>query len=335
MVDVLRSDSTNLLDIDGLADFLDDWMEEGRNEPPNNDAALVGAGSFGMVTTINTQPKLEPPEFLRSSSSGQSGSENTKASGSGNVPAAPKSKAQTATEHTDEDVGRERKRRTRNQQQMEHNRVAQQKYRERKKIENSELQNAVDLLTAELAAMKALEFRARELETYNAGLSQQVAVQQEQIHQLQSKVLEQDATIASQAGQLNGQMELLAGQQKMILDQHQKMKLQEEIIASLKDRIKESVDQAWDSLESQPQPDPHTVCRRMHEAVRRALQGATDMDSVQETLAKLPDAMVVEICKNIMIACKEMFPQITEKLALCGSAGKFPVHCSAAAGPVA
>lgn len=69
---------------------------------------------------------------------------------------------------------RERKKRTRNQQQMEHNRLAQQKYRERKKNENQELQTAVELLTAELAAMKALEVHARDMEAQNAMLKQQV-----------------------------------------------------------------------------------------------------------------------------------------------------------------
>eukprot|EP00955_Chlamydomonas_euryale_P016045 171329-Chlamydomonas_euryale.AAC.1 len=56
-----------------------------------------------------------------------------------------------------EDGQPSRKKRTRNATQMEHNRVAQQKYRERKKLENRDLQQAVDMLTAELAAMKALE----------------------------------------------------------------------------------------------------------------------------------------------------------------------------------
>lgn len=69
---------------------------------------------------------------------------------------------------------RERKKRTRNQQQMEHNRLAQQKYRERKKNENQELQTAVELLTAELAAMKALEVHARDMEAQNTMLKQQV-----------------------------------------------------------------------------------------------------------------------------------------------------------------
>ncbi|GIL75962.1 hypothetical protein Vretimale_5606 [Volvox reticuliferus] len=48
-------------------------------------------------------------------------------------------------------------RRQRNAEQMESNRVAQQKYRLRKKQEQSALQQAVDLLTAQVAALKAVE----------------------------------------------------------------------------------------------------------------------------------------------------------------------------------
>ncbi len=65
----------------------------------------------------------------------------------------------TAGSSQDEDPGGKRKRRTRNKEQMEHNKINQQKYRQRKKIENVELQHAVDLLTAEVAALKVLEVR--------------------------------------------------------------------------------------------------------------------------------------------------------------------------------
>lgn len=124
----------------------------------------------------------------------------------------------------------------------------------------------------------------------------QVAAASQQMQTLQVKVAEQDSKLTMQASQINTQQELLTSQQKMILDQHQKLQLQEEIIANLKDRLKESVDRAWDSIEAST-TDPHVVCRKMHEAVREALRGAKDVDGLQETLAALPDQLVVEICK--------------------------------------
>ncbi len=54
-----------------------------------------------------------------------------------------------------------KKKRTRNADQMEQNRQAQQKYRERKKAEHEQLQKALEQMAAQLAAMKALEVRFR------------------------------------------------------------------------------------------------------------------------------------------------------------------------------
>ena len=76
----------------------------------------------------------------------------------------------------------------------------------------------------------------------------------------------------------------------------------------MQERLKESVDLVWDSM---GEKDPAMVCRRMHEAVRTALEGAKDMDGLQETLAQLPEYVVVEICKNILHACKDMWPHIS------------------------
>lgn len=35
-----------------------------------------------------------------------------------------------------------------------------------------------------------------------------------------------------------------------------------------------------------------------------------------------------------MMTCKDLFPQLAEKMAKCGEAGKLPLGCSTAAGPV-
>jgi hypothetical protein len=60
--------------------------------------------------------------------------------------------------------------------------------RERKKAEHEELQTALEQLTAQLAAMKALEVQASELRASNAGLQATVATQAQQLQQLTLKV---------------------------------------------------------------------------------------------------------------------------------------------------
>eukprot|EP00798_Chlamydomonas_sp_ICE-L_P024398 gene24398-10002_t len=201
----------------------------------------------------------------------------------------------------------QKKRRSRNTGQMEMNRVAQKQYRARKKSEQSILQNAVDLLTAELAAMKVVELRAKEAEMRNMELLAANAQNQLKIQDMELHIAGQNQVIAAQQAQSQEQMVTLAKAQKMILDQHERIKLQEEIFASLRDKLKESVDTSWANMEH---TDPNTVCKKMHEAVRAALMDAKDVGGLQEILANLPDQIVVEICKNILHSCKDMWPQV-------------------------
>mmetsp|Transcript_33583 Transcript_33583/g.74358 ORF Transcript_33583/g.74358 Transcript_33583/m.74358 type:complete len:329 (+) Transcript_33583:172-1158(+) len=313
ILDVFKT-GNDILDIDGLADLLD------FPEPHMGvDGALPqshGAVLTAPLPSISHNARTKAPaNFDLPSSSELEGGDNSDQTGNnaesdlyGNAP---------------------RKRRLRNAGQMEMNRVAQQKYRERKKAEHQQLHNAVEMLTAQLAALKAIEVRASELEVANAGLSQQVASQAAQIQELQEQVGAQSTTIATQGAQLVEQQVLVTAQQKMILDQHSKLKLQEEIIANLKDQVRVSVDEAWEKLESR---DSAAVCKRMHEAVRSALMNAKDMEGLQATLESIPDHLVVEICKNILHACRDMWPHIFTQLpciqgpqAICASAFPAPV----------
>ncbi|GIL44624.1 hypothetical protein Vafri_2150 [Volvox africanus] len=197
-----------------------------------------------------------------------------------------------------------KKRRQRNAEQMESNRVAQQKYRLRKKQEQSTLQQAVDLLTAQVAAFKAVEVRARELETSNNALQQTVRQQGASILGLQQQNAMQAAQLEATRVALNSSQEQVAAQNKIILDQQAKLQLQEQVIASLKDRLKERVDEAMQHMV------PGTVCEKMVAAVKATLYDAKDVHGLQETLAQLPDHLVNEICRNIFQVCKETWPEM-------------------------
>lgn len=61
--------------------------------------------------------------------------------------------------------------------------------RERKRAEQNELHSAVEMLTAQLAAMKALEVRAADLEAQNLALAQQASASQHQAQMLQQQVI--------------------------------------------------------------------------------------------------------------------------------------------------
>ncbi len=67
----------------------------------------------------------------------------------------------------------------------------------------------------------------------------------------------------------------VSSQQRLILDQQAKLRLQEEVIASLKDRLKERIDEAMQHVV------PGTVCEKMVAAVKATLYGAKDMQGLQ------------------------------------------------------
>ncbi|GAX80547.1 hypothetical protein CEUSTIGMA_g7985.t1 [Chlamydomonas eustigma] len=296
VLDVLRStDNTfdDVLDIDGLADLLDFadpqgivGEAEGLNPVdehlPRHSTGVSSETSSGFQVSAEGSPL--PMDLLFSSN---------------------------PTSRVEEQSGF-RKRRTRNASQMEHNKVAQQKYRERKKLENMELQNAVNMLTAQVAALKAIEVQSKEAEARNASLSSMIESQKQEILGLNTKVLSQASTISTQTAKLDEQALMLKTQQNMIMDQHQRLAVQEEIIASMKYRLKACMEAAWDQAELEAQ-DPSVLCRKMQEAVRQALQGADDIEGLQELLAKMPDDVVVRLCKSIMAACRDLFPELQSR----------------------
>ncbi|PNH03869.1 hypothetical protein TSOC_010025 [Tetrabaena socialis] len=189
------------------------------------------------------------------------------------------------------------KRRQRNADQMESNRVAQQKYRQRKKAEQSTLQHAVDLLTAQVAALKAVEVRASELE----GVVQQ---QGATINALQQHSMRQAVELDTTRTALGSSQGQLVAQHKLILDQQAKLRLQEQVIVSLKDRLKEKIDEALEHVV------PGTVCEKMVAAVKATLYGAKDVHGLQDILGQLPEHLVHEICRNIFQVCKESWPEL-------------------------
>lgn len=203
--------------------------------------------------------------------------------------------------------GVRKSRRQRNAEQMEMNRVAQQKYRQRKKQEQNALQAAVDMLTAQVAALKALEVRNAELVNANSSLQGTVHAQSGTITALQQHAAQQAAQLdATRAALVNSQAQV-SSQQRVILDQQAKLRLQEEVIASLKDRLKERIDEAMQHVV------PGTVCEKMVAAVKATLYGAKDMQGLQDTLATLPEHLVTEICKNIFQVFKETWPEMQQR----------------------
>ncbi|GFH16776.1 BZIP domain-containing protein, partial [Haematococcus lacustris] len=190
---------------------------------------------------------------------------------------------------------------------MQQNRIAQQKYRERKKAEHEELQQALDQLTAQLALMKAMEVQAAELSAQNSALAATVGAQAAQISGLSLKVEQQDVALSAAQAEAALAKELAASQQRVILDQGNRLRLQEEVIEALKGRLKDRVEEAFNSR------DPATLCQRMTAAVRAALAGARNVEGLQEALDKLPDPLVTDICRGILCEVKRTWPELTAR----------------------
>jgi len=333
LLDILKTDD-NLLDFEGLAEMLEIDMQQGgvpnvqppyvlaqqgqQGHPPEHFfQQLQAAAAVPAGPPLQAQPA--PPSTSVSAHARSKSSEGH-------------SSDQTAhdNEGSDEEDGNttaggrrgQKKKRTRNSEQMALNRVAQQKYRERKKSENDSLHAALEQLTTQLAALKAIEVRNAELENSNQSLMLQASQQHNHIQRLEGQVQQQAGALKQQGTALTHSQTLVSQQQVMILDMHAKLRLQEQIIGSLKDQLKESIDKALSNV------DTGNMCSRLIAAVKASLYGAKDVEGLQELLEKLPDDLVVELCKTIFHACKDMWPELMSKCAAlpCAKAQAMYLH---------
>eukprot|EP00798_Chlamydomonas_sp_ICE-L_P012383 gene12383-15575_t len=208
------------------------------------------------------------------------------------------------------------KKRSRNSSQMEMNRIAQRQYRERKKSEQDVLQTKLDAMSSELTALKLVHSKAVGLQRHNKQLTTLHAEQQAKIIELEMKSIRQKSElemkvyanhymIKSVEANLEEVSSTLSKAQKMILDQHERGLSQKELYEVMKEKVRLSVESAWQPFQT---PDQTLVCRRTHAAVRAALEGAKDMDGVRDSIASLPDKIIYLICHNIMVHCKDMWP---------------------------
>lgn len=94
--------------------------------------------------------------------------------------------------------GPKRRRRIRNAKQQELNRLAQQRYRERKKKRHQDLQVTVDTLATQLSELKAKDEVIADLKKSKAQLEQTVLAQQAVLHQARDTLTLQARTIADQ-----------------------------------------------------------------------------------------------------------------------------------------
>jgi len=208
-----------------------------------------------------------------------------------------------------------KKRRTRNSEQMELNRVAQQKYRERKRTEQDALQHAVDLLTTQVAALKAVEVLNQELTIENSRLKAVAMQQNAASANLQQQIAVQSAELAMVKSQLAEAQDLVAGQQRMMFDQHRKIHLQEQVIIALKEQLGVKIDEAMSAS------TPGSVCERLISTVKAALYDVKDADGLKTALESLPQGVVVKLCKNIFCTFQDLFPELKAKVCAMYSQG--------------
>jgi len=303
LMDVLRTEgSTDLLDLDALDFLLEDDL--GQVLPSKDMGSSLAAFKFPMSDhptlhqTARRSPALvEPNAKPQISCSGEAVDAQQlvgRASDGG----------RSDENSPDPEGGPARKKRTRNAQQMAQNRVAQQKYRERKKVEHSQVQQALDQLNAQLAAYKVLEMQTDELRTLNTSLSATASVQAVQLTQMAQKISMQGEELSIARKQMADMSALAGAQQRMILDQHHKLRLQEEVIDALKGRLNSKVEHAFSTV------DPHTVCQRMCTAVREALTERRDVGGLQLLLEDLPEDVITDVCRAILAEVKNMWPDL-------------------------
>lgn len=199
----------------------------------------------------------------------------------------------------DEDGKQRRRRRSRNSKQQELNRLAQQRYRERKKQKYTDMQQSVDALACQLGQLSTLQKenrllrgRAQELEVTIQKKDLQVKQHQEQLkttHQILTKqvntIREQQATIGQQGKRVQEQA---AQAQEM---QH---------------KLDNTLDAALLSL------DADTVSSKVVAAVKSAMTSSKEFKSLHPTLAQMPDAVVQQISSTLTRCCAEMYLQLKQ-----------------------
>jgi uncharacterized protein (DUF1697 family) len=197
---------------------------------------------------------------------------------------------------------------------MEHNRVAQQKYREKKKMENQQFQKVIDELTLQVTLLKAVELKASRIEAENLKLAMELKDEKGKVSELESKTTSQAETIQQQ--------------QTMIWTQDEKLKVQEQIIEALKSRLESSwnsvvADQQKLNATSEANPfapvvasddEKKAFCGKMRDAVRTALAEAKDVEGLQETLLQIPEEMVFKLVRSIFVSCRHLWPEVSKKM---------------------
>ena len=197
-------------------------------------------------------------------------------------------------------------------------------------MENQHFQRVIDELTLQVSLLKAVEVKSVRVESENMRLANEVKDQK-------GKVLELESTISNQAATIREQ-----GQ--VILTQETRLKLQEQIIEALKLRLESSMADVFKEMETEggkseakvPEDQANAFCAKMKEAVRAALAGAKDVEGLQEMLLQIPEEMVFKLVRHIFASCRDMWPEVHQKMAELGIECHIqPSSCAAEAGHLA
>eukprot|EP00878_Enallax_costatus_P001314 GHUV01001460.1.p1 GENE.GHUV01001460.1~~GHUV01001460.1.p1 ORF type:complete len:379 (+),score=156.33 GHUV01001460.1:524-1660(+) len=199
-----------------------------------------------------------------------------------------------------------RRRRIRNAKQQELNRLAQQRYRERKKQKYSVLQGTVDELSVRISQLNTLEAANSELQQRNVQLE---IVVKDQTGQLRS----QQDTIAKQAQQLQTQAVQLQQQAQQLQQQVQHIEQQEKQVTELKSKVAASTS----STASQTGAESDVITdEKIALAIRAVLTGVSTMTSMlpgkdtqqmQQMVTQLPDSLLQQLrtcCREVALHLK-------------------------------
>ena len=182
---------------------------------------------------------------------------------------APQKKAVTTRIKQEQQKKAKRSRRVRTPKQQELNRLAQQRYRERKKQKYTSLQQAVDALSVQLDRVAVVEEERDNLQAENEELQQLLKAQ---THKVQAR----DVVVRQQQKQLE---------------------LQTTEISALQQRLT-----ALSAADSSPDL---RMLQQLAVAIKTALE-ENEFTSAQMVLHQYPDILLDSISKTVRQCCREM-----------------------------
>lgn len=200
--------------------------------------------------------------------------------------------------------GGKRRRRVRNTKQQELNRLAQQRYRQRKKEKYSELQTAVNSLREKIEELNLLQKETDSLRFAQSELQKQVATRDAALQQAHVQMKNQAQVMKAQQEKCQLQERQIADQQQTL--EQQRQHLRTATLAGL---------------------DPQALSDRLLSVIKQAFSEVSAQQGPATGDALSSEVLVQQISRTLTSCCRELMSNPTKQSAAAEAPPAISVSC--------